>query len=837
MRKRKLTWIVLIVIVLLIVLGLLMCRSDKPKPGQVKDEAMAAGRMGESFPAADEDYMADMDYGVTKDPAALAAALQPYWPGITPELAVNKVVKGRNNWNIWTGGNDRQWEALWLTSFGTIDLLKTVSNHPALPNSRANRWRYLGLVNEPCMEDKRRGRPDRFGLWLDERKPGCGPDPFENETKYPGVKIGARGKNMPVGSYYGYASGVMGLRLFPNPAFDEEAQKKWNAEKYYSDPNYYNNKDLVKPYRVGMACGFCHISHNPNNPPANPEEPEYANLNSNPGAQYFWVDRIFVWKPNEQNFAYQLFHCSRPGALDTSFVSSDQINNPRTMNAIYEFPARMEMAKHWAEEQLEGGERGNKQFNDYVPPNSALNAFYDKNTHKVKTPRVLKDGSDSVGALGALNRVYINIGLFSEEWFLHFIPLLGGPKMSPIPIEHLKKNSSYWNATEAQTMDVALFFLVASRKDDLAKAPGGTAYMSGDAAQLTRGKEVFAERCARCHSSKLPQKAYTQHFPKGCNGPNYLKCWDDYWQWTKTPEFKNEMKQIVMQPDFLQNNFLSMEARVPTTLLETNAGSPLATNAIGGETWGDFSSSSYKNLQSVGKVRVQNSVTGEVTEYEMPAGGRGYTRPPSLVSIWATAPFLQNNSLGPFKWKGDVPARMESFNESITQLLWPERRHGSENVITASGKIHPGHIDRLPEKAYVMTDPGFLPDFAQGLPKALGRALPNVFHEGKVRLGPFPKGTPVNLVSNVDMKKTWGVIGFALSMQRYLESVNPDDSDELTAQKFAPLVPKLMALSKAPDFIVNKGHYFGTAYLPAKEGEPGLSDADKLALIEFLKTF
>src|SRR2546422_4076585 len=33
----------------------------------------------------------------------------------------------------------------------------------------------------------------------------------------------------------------------------------------------------------------------------------------------------------------------------------------------------------------------------------------------VWTPRVLKDGADSVGALGALNRVHLNIGLFSEE--------------------------------------------------------------------------------------------------------------------------------------------------------------------------------------------------------------------------------------------------------------------------------------------------------------------------------------------------------------------------------------------------------------------------------------
>ena len=47
---------------------------------------------------------------------------------------------------------------------------------------------------------------------------------------------------------------------------------------------------------------------------------------------------------------------------------------------------------------------------------------------------MLKDGSDSVGALGALNRVYINIGLFSEEWLLHFRPIIGGRPISPIEI-------------------------------------------------------------------------------------------------------------------------------------------------------------------------------------------------------------------------------------------------------------------------------------------------------------------------------------------------------------------------------------------------------------------
>ena len=48
-----------------------------------------------------------------------------------------------------------------------------------------------------------------------------------------------------------------------------------------------------------------------------------------------------------------------------------------------------------------------------------------------------------------------------------------------------------------------------------------------------------------------------------------MKCWNDYWTYTKTAEFKAEMKQIVMAPDFLDNNYLSNEVRVPVTLLET----------------------------------------------------------------------------------------------------------------------------------------------------------------------------------------------------------------------------------------------------------------------------
>lgn len=843
---RKLVF--LIVIIVVVFLGLLIwshCAGRKPEPGTVKDEAALAGRTPESLPGADEDYFADMDYGVTKDPETVRAALDPYVPGIKAADAVKAAVVGRNNWIAWTFGGDRLWDALSVSTVGNLDLLKTISNYdypnktPEQQYNRSNRWKYLGLVNEPCFIKNTQPRADRFGLRLDVRDDKCGPDPFENEAKYPGVKIGARGKNLPLGSYYGYGTGIVGLRLFPNPAFDEAAQKAWDPERYYSDPTYFNQKALVKPYRVGMSCGFCHVGPNPSNPPSDPENPTWANLNSNPGAQYFWIERIFMFDQDQKSFIWQLFHTSRPGALDTSLVSSDQINNPRTMNAIYNLGARLEIGRKWGAEKLAGGSDDNKQFNDVVPPNSPLNQLYDKATHTVRTTHVLKDGSDSVGALGALNRVYLNIGLFSEEWLLHFIPVVGGPHVTPIKIADCEKNSTYWKANTAQTPSVALFFLATARPDYLKNAPGGASYMA-DAAMVPRGKEVFAERCARCHSSKLPEKAFATYFQPGCIGPNYLKCWNDYWAWTKTPEFQDQMKQIVNAPDFLDNNYLSTEVRVPVTLLETNACSPLATNAIRGNIWDNFSSESYKDLPSVGDITIHDPYNFKPKTFTMPAGGRGYTRPASLISLWSTAPYLLNNSVGHFEESGSVPDRMASFDDGITQMLWPEKRQANPpnaTFSTKSGKPAPGWIDTTSESSYVNVAPGFLPKKFAGLSGWLDRLFPKVFHQGGVRLGPIPKGTPINLLSNIDLEKEGEVFVLLLKLKKDLKKLSDNATDEQVRQQFAPRVPDLLGVSKCADFVVNRGHYFGTDYLPESEGEPGLPDADKRALIAFLKTF
>jgi hypothetical protein len=225
----------------------------------------------------------------------------------------------------------------------------------------------------------------------------------------------------------------------------------------------------------------------------------------------------------------------------------------------------------------------------------------------------------------------------------------------------------------------------------------------------------------------------------------------------------------------------------------------------------------------------------------MPAGGRGYTRPSSLVSVWSTAPFLQNNSLGRFDPSPSVEARLGSFQDSIEKLLWPERR---DKDAVLGDKV-PGTIDRTTAQSFLRVPAGYLPDELAPLLGRLNRHAPWLFGEGGVQIGPIPAGTPVNLLANLELMPDGAdlaqraahlkrMLPLLHELIRDLKKLDGKGSDEEARRAFAPLVPRLLALSKCPDFVVDRGHYFGTSVFTE---EPGLSDEDKRALIEFLKTF
>ena len=99
--------------------------------------------------------------------------------------------------------------------------------------------------------------------------------------------------------------------------------------------------------------------------------------------------------------------------------------------------------------------------------------------------------------------------------------------------------------------------------------------------------------------------------------------------------------------------------------------------------------------------------------------------------------------------------------------------------------------------------------------------------EGYIKLGPIPKNTPVNLIANLSP-----ISASSSSLQAKLVpalmKIHTQESFGRSGdgRNCCKTIPELLAANKCPDFVEDKGHYFGT----------DLADNDKRALIEYLKT-
>ena len=98
--------------------------------------------------------------------------------------------------------------------------------------------------------------------------------------------------------YFGTSTGALGLRKFPNPRFDPAAWEAIGGWEGYGaflsdDPaspdsrlNRLWDGSVEPPFRIGMACGACHIAYDPTNPPADPADPAWENIDALVGNQY-----------------------------------------------------------------------------------------------------------------------------------------------------------------------------------------------------------------------------------------------------------------------------------------------------------------------------------------------------------------------------------------------------------------------------------------------------------------------------------------------------------------------------------------------------------------------
>ncbi len=685
---------------------------------EYEDEAKLAGLSPADFPQTTADIFQPMDGGIALSP---------------------EEIMGRNTWNLWSGGNEHFWNEVAQDSYGLMDLLKTLDNRKY---PRGERFRTAGLINEPGF--RAATKPDEFGLWLDEQ---VEPEPAGIDEKV-----------------YGKPSGVLGFRLFPNPAFDEKARQKWNGERFMSDPTYFNDNKLVRPYRVGVSCGACHIAPHPNFPPADPENPGWANLASAIGNQYIREGKVFACNVAPGGFFYEQLQAQPPGTSDTSRIATDHINNPNAINAIF-LLAERERIQHT--EKLAGGTLALPGTKPEMP-----------------VAHILKDGADSIGVPGATIRVYINIGMFSEYWLSRHNRLIGLLPQQAFEIPYAREHSVFWRATEERLGHIAAFFR-RLQPYRLPQSPGGAEMVTKDDAVMTRGKLAFANSCAGCHSSKQPPAGIDPH----------------------SPQAKEWFRAEVVKSDFLENNFLSNEKRYPVTEIKTNSARAFGTNAAAGHIWDNFSSQTYKEIAPPATMEFANPFNETQPIKYSPKerkAGPGVYRTPSLVALWSSAPFLHNNALGLFNGDPSVAGRLQAFQDAAEKLLWPEKRLGK------------GSIWRTQNECYLSLRKEYLPKPVQAL----------AGEDGWVKLGPVPKGTPVNLLGNLEPDPVEAVRLIASLTKAWAVIKARQLTDDEANAELLQSVPALLTANKCPDFIEDEGHYFGT----------DLPDDDKRALIEFLKT-
>jgi len=792
---------------------------DEAAGGQTALKTPVSPRRPECFPAENRNVFYEVDQVVTVPGGALHAFDYTDGNGVT--AGGRNAIRGQNTWMLWGEGNEAFWNWLQQDGYGLVDFLVLLDSR-----ERDTRFARGGMINQPGMQTS---HTKIRGLYLDEaagseirlRQPDRDIDPATGKTAEmagPPPEVaqcnGCHNNKKPLRLFepgkdsgyeevirqlpqdgvdphvYGYPSGVVGLRLFPNPDFfgvgpgPEHARAYWKQQvEDHKDDAYYTRRDiqqdpkLVRPFRVAMACAYCHLGPHPLNPPSDPEKPEWANLSSTIGNQYWSPQPLFANLTSEDSILYQFLRSQQPGTVDTSLVSTDHINNANTITAVFDVDARLVRAStNQPEEQSAAN-----LLSPIAQLPFPLAVEQSQSQTPRHTPRVLLDGADSIGAFGALSRVYLNIGTFPEQWARCHNPIIGFRPQQPFALATLQANSVYWQTSEKYRIPyLAAFFTYRSTSSGQSiVAPMKVAnvqsekehvqqLLSRDQPLASRGRQVFLDNCAICHSSRQPegfQLSFSREWrharvPKPNEAadftlPNKFEDWEEFRHTAAFQEYQRRLNALVPreQPEkFFENNFLSTDVRVPVTLVGTNSGRAVGTNGMSGQVWDNFSSDTYKHLPAVGAVRFYNPFSGEKPDewgnndqYYPPPGGPGYYRPASLISVWATAPYLHNNSLGRYPQVSapagsaaakaglgvadpSVMGRLGAFDDGIDKLFSKSLRAKSKDHVYGDlrGSLpalsygDPGFIYRLPVASSIAFSPKYNRAILTGL---LGGAL------------------------------------------------------------------------------------------------------------------
>ena len=518
-----------------------------------------------------------------------------------------------------------------------------------------------GLYGEPRYPDQThwldtRNRDDRYRLWGMINDPDC--EAGDESTYW--LDRCADPKS----------SGVVGLRKYinddPPEGFDP-----------YTTPYQEGEIGDSRRFVIGQACAVCHVAFDPTHPPPDPNAPGWEHLTGHIGNQYTNNTMQFFGGLPEDHFARIMYDAIEVGQVDTTSGHMDFVYNPGTQNNITDFqnrPVFNEQIKHPLTGEVREG----------------------------RTRHVLKGGEDSVGEKLALMRVYLNIGLcFAEctqDKFAKPGAMFGeDAEHKPFRIKQCTQDCEPWNQAEAKMDDMSLYLMAGGPfylrvATDIDGTPGSDFI---DDEQLPRGRTVYARECAACHSTKVapdPVRADKEQLEAFYAGHVFGREQD--WRLeigeerAGDPAFvakhledgrpRQFARDEVFGQDWLGNDRLTAHDTLGVNRCRSMHG-----NQVAGAVWEEFSSETYKQRPAP-PTRYPKTLNpmlpliggkpwfGGDEEID---GGRGYYRNVSLLSIWAHAPFLHNNTLGPLLYREDggidysVAGRVAMFEAAMEQLL------------------------------------------------------------------------------------------------------------------------------------------------------------------------
>lgn len=818
-------------------------------------------------------------------PALLAATVPPSSQSATPdnpgfyagEAGLNPSERaGREIWYKATAGNSRFHTYTFQQRIGVlIDWYRVLRS-----DQRDDRFNAWGIINDPgcCVPGSKdcpaKSAEETYGFdWCpgDEqllqfvgkegyRDPACDFRDAAADTN----DVHNRNKDQRQSSCdlaFGTSTGALGFRKFPNPRFDakrwlevngsaaswEGYGRKLSTDKANGDSNISHLLDgsIEPPFLVGISCGSCHIAFDPLNPPRDPAHPEWVNLKGAVGNQYTRISEVLSSGMTPSSLEFQVFSHARPGTSDTSAVPTDQINNPGTINAIINIPERPtfanEMVNKWRKvDACPAGAKSDGMDACWCEPGRE-GKCWQRGTQAETVHHILKGGEDSIGVLEAVQRVYFNIGSCSEQcWVNHLTDLRQlDPQQrnfgqTPFDIGQCRRDCPNFRAIEDRLPNLLAFLnsaenhatdlRVARENEQKKKNPAATyseqAFVADlerefGAGAVTRGREVFADKCARCHSSIAEEKGGS---------------------------FANRNFMALDPVTGLRADWMGNDQSTPVAGVGTFRCRALHSNHMNDHVWQQYASETLHQRAPDPAIR------------EPSDDGRGYYRNISLLSLWAHAPFLHNNALGPelcgkpaatgndfyrspyatagggslpddkapacWKFDPSVAGRFELYKASMNDLLNPVQRvpkitRFSNDVPIAFG---PRLWDGKEERQVV----GFSVTIPAGATAgALGNFQHKRFAGDLVQSALHPDDLRARLKK--ELGEELGTDVFTALKEVRVEAMR---DPETLVKAIGSRRILLDVYSSCTDLVENKGHTFGD----------GLSAADKKALTAFLAT-